>query len=1594
MAYGQIAAADVQATSDVAGVAQLLGKLGYDVSTPADQTAAGLGIAARVQHMIRTARRLTSPAQPPALEIYWFEVTALTADLRQAVVAAFRNKPARELLIMTTRDFGQLDFVLVQKSLAQAATGDSVAISHQLFSVERRHPARVHLRVINRMTNSAPDPFAQFDRIRDAFRLAEWSEDEFNNRNLFSDYFLKHRLPQKSLFPIWDTDFKPAFKEFSRLYHAAGDIRSLPEKPYLDKFILPLVAALGFSCTPPGKTDGQADYLLRPLQSSAKTPAIAGLLVYPWDRPLDRKDDIQNRAGADDVPGIRVVKVLEEHKLPWAIVTNGKDWRLYCAQAHSRATNYYEIDLPDKLEHDDLIAFRYFHLFFRADAFVATAGKPCFLDQLRDGSAAFAKELGDKLRQHIFDKVFPYLAQGFVEYRKHKFDEKTLAGDEFLAQTYDATLTLLYRLLFLLYAESLDLLPVHEPAYAQISLTRLKNEIANHAGSDSDAVESCLKARYTQSDTGLYDRLAGLVAIIDAGSKDHNVPTYNGGLFATSPDKSDPTREARAARFLHKYKVPDFFLARAIDLLARGEDSKSSELVFVDYKSLGVRQLGSVYEGLLMYHVIIPTDDWEKQFQRPGLRVALVPSNKERKSTGSFFTPPHIVKYIVTKTVGPLLDEKFAALEPKLRAAQREYHDQKKYEASRNLPPILRKAEEMVFQKHAGIVHELFDIKVLDMAVGSGHFAVETVDYITDRVLEFLAGFPWNPVQVFIDRRVRRPIIDSLEAQGIKINEDRLTDVNLIKRLVMKRCVYGVDINPMAVELAKVSVWLDSFTIGAPLSFMDHHFRCGNSLIGSSIEELKKLAAEKGGLWSIPMEPLERATKNMETIADLSDVTLTEVHKSAETYQKVLAGVKGYRVLLDCMTAEHFGVEGAANLVTEGADLDLERWDQTAPTLPAREKRWVNEATRISAERRFFHWDIDFPDVFFTTRRPPERRRFDAIVGNPPYDRLVESDLGPAVEIEKAYYRRQRRLSAATAKEMNLWRLFVAQAMYPGLLTGQCGMIVPMGLLADDAACDLRVYLLRNCHISHVEAFPQKDDPSRRVFEEAKLSTTIFIAEIKRGSGENVVQVRCHPGRDVEPDSPMYEELQQLFLEFEPHNCPIPRCSQTEWELAKRTALEARRAQGRLCCMHEVARHYEGEVPQKKPLGIFGCPQDGPVVLRGAHIARYVRQEARQGDELYLVLSRFLKGVEGKDESGRLSHVRSPRIAYQEAAPEDNYRRLIPALVPADQYVGHTLHYIPQAESKYALDTLLAIFASSFSEWFFDLVSSNNHVSQYKVHAFPVPKLGGGPTVRAKKAEIPMLLRAAGLVGHGDCTDVRELLAVAHDLLALLACDMRDISSAVLAAHDMLLERIRSLSDAPNLQEWSGATVLRDLDYLGWNGRYPVWKPDDATVADGRWYSNAVAPPLEGNGAGNIPWDLIARVYPSYPLPGIDEAAWEAAAWEEFCDLLRKNKTKIGNARIRADLTGLGAVANPTGPMKKLQETFLKYHREIRENRAKAAELDFLIDRIVFKLFDLTLDEQKLILSRVGPGRPLPPRRGRKGKAEPKADDGPGLFST
>ncbi|MCK4342439.1 MAG: Eco57I restriction-modification methylase domain-containing protein [Phycisphaerae bacterium] len=1411
------------------------------------------------------------------------------------------------------------------------------------------------------MANKAGDPYAQYDRIKDAFRLAEWSEDEFNNRNLFSDYFLKNRLPRKDLFPVFHQDVRPARRELSEVFNRADDTRNLKTDELEDKFVKPLAAALGFET--PKRVRGQdaADYLLEAKKNSAS--ANVALLVYPWDRSLDRKDD-RDQDRPEDVPGIRVVRALEHHGVSWAILTNGKDWRLYCAAAHSRASNYYEVDLPETLEREDLTAFRYYYLFFRAAAFIPVAplpddesGQPaCFLDHLRAGSAAFAKEVGDRLRDHIFKDVFPYLAQGFVDYRKKKHGEATRAGDPFLDEVYDATLTLLYRLLFLLYAESLDLLPVQVPAYRPVSLTRLKLEIAKAAGDETDAVEKRLKERFNQTDTTLYRRLGDLFRVIDEGSKDHNVPAYNGGLFETSPQRMDRSREAAAARFLKKHRVPDYFLARALDLLARSEDAKSDALVFVDYKSLGVRQLGNIYEGLLMYHVVIPRDDWEKGFQRKGLRVALVPSNKERKSSGSYFTPQHIVKYIVANTVGPLLTEKFEAIELKLRPIQREYQETREFERKRaekmrSQPRTDDAIAHSIAIKHEETVWDVFDLKVLDPAMGSGHFLVETVDFITDKVLDFLAGFPWNPVQVLIDQRIRRQIIESLDEQGVKINEDRLTDVNLIKRLVMKRCVYGVDLNPMAVELAKVSLWLDSFTLGAPLSFMDHHLKCGNSLIGATIDDLKK--ASEGWMYGIPMEPLERATRNMEDIADLTDATVAEVTKSAETYEKVVAGVEGYRALLDCLTAEHFGVKGASHLVTEGSDLDLEHWSKTVESLPGREQGWIKKATKVSRERQFFHWDIDFPDVFFTARREPELRAFDAVIGNPPYIFIIDVP----DECREYYAHRWKTVEY----RFDVYGIFVELAANVTPDGGRTGFIIPHTLLNNNSFAKLRALLLQECDELALIDFTVP------IFEEA--SNEPMLVFTRKGSYDREQPTKVLGARLADTDlspSVLRRLPSTVFAQLPGVPFVIPEDPLVGDVIQKCTA-----GRGRLGNFLEATQGLRTGDNQR-----FLRPRrlsrgNWRRAVGGQHVGRYEIESV----ELFVDYDRDALDAPRAEKFWAATD----KIVVQEVRNVHLQRRIVAALDNQKTIALNTTNAVILSPGcAYDVVAFLAVMNSSIASEFMRACFRDNHIATQYIYSIPCPDLGQpceGIDLGASQKTAPQRQDAASVLGRLG----RDLSNLGEERNSMFS-DLRD--------------GLQLATESKALHSWAGYARLDDLDYLGWQGRYASSRLDDEVAADGRWFKNGVAPPIDGTGPGDIPFDLIARVYPSYPLPGIDHESWEAGAWEELCDLLRKNKSKIGSDRIRADLTGRGAITHPTGPMRKLQETFFKYHRDIRENRAKAAEIDFLIDRIVFRLFDLTLDEQKLILSRVGPGRPLPPRRGRRKKSagKKKLDPTPTLF--
>ncbi len=765
----------------------------------------------------------------------------------------------------------------------------------------------------------------------------------FTNQNLFSTNYLENRLPETGLWKEADESATRILQAATATYH---DVRSLKlgpgEEANLEyRFIRPVFKALGFACdvqpvTRRGTRKKRPDYALFASEVDLKTAreekdnlqrffsqALTIAEAKYWDRPLNdmvNADTLDSRdATAQLVKYLDDVHYHSSGKILWGILTNGRLWRLFYYRAASRSGNFYQVDLQEIIRSGNVDACKYFSLFSARDAFIkdAQTGRS-WLEQHLDSSETYAKVIGEKLKDRIFDKIFERLAEGFLEYQR-KERGITTEDEGTLTDVFNGCLTLLYRLLFILYAEARELLPVgDEHRYYRKSLRKLQ----------LDVLDDLHRVRLDHMSRNAYDywaRLESLCRIIDKGDKALNVPTYNGGLFQSSAPDEDQSPEARAIRFIRDHKLADPFLAEAIEALTADDDpAEPGQHSFIDYSSLGVRHLGDIYEGLLEFHVrVAPVEMVEvrekgravwkslSEVKNPRHRrkhpgeVYIENSRHERRATGSYFTPHYIVEYIVKHAVGPVLEERLT----KVRTLLEEYEELQKKAHRQKAAGTAQIVRRELLDKEKEIFDTLFSLKVLDPAMGSGHFLVHTVDFIADRIIAFLAEYPENPVIRRVEEMRAQILEDVRDRQGVEIDEAKLTEVNLIKRMVMKRCIYGVDLNPMAVELAKLSLWLDSFTLGAPLSFLDHHLKCGNSLISARDVQAHLPPG------SVRRSEFLQAMRNLLQVAEITDATASEVEQSRQLYRDALTWLNPTKERVNVQIARHFiqiGNEGKA----------------------------------------------------------------------------------------------------------------------------------------------------------------------------------------------------------------------------------------------------------------------------------------------------------------------------------------------------------------------------------------------------------------------------------------------------------------------------------------------------------------------------------------------------------------------------------------------------------------------------------------------------------------------------------------------------------
>ncbi|MEW5873836.1 MAG: hypothetical protein AB1752_01480 [Candidatus Zixiibacteriota bacterium] len=697
----------------------------------------------------------------------------------------------------------------------------------------------------------------------------------------------------------------------------------------------------------------------------------------------------------------------QKRSLKWVIVARGSELRLYPTATdigvgrRGLANTYLQINTD--LLPDDRQAFLW--LVFSAEG-LSPAG--LLTTQLLEKSDRYAKDIGERLRDRIYTTVIPQLAMSIAQARKLRKPSK---AD--LDLTYQMAMLVLFRILFIAYAEDHDLLPYRtNESYRDRSLTHLARELKRIAAGE----------RGFDAGTTRWKEMVLLWDSIREGNDELGIPAYDGGLFDEDTENHQPGAELKKIELSNR----DFGVVLTNLLL---DPNTPEGLGPVDFRSLGVREFGTIYEGLLESELAsAETDlatDKQGSYKPAGDRDAVVVRKGDfylhnrsgaRKSSGSYYTKDFAVEHLLTQSLEPALDAH------------------------------LEKIATLAKTDPDSAARQLFEFYVADIAMGSGHFLVNAIDRMEKRFVAFLTDHKLPGVTTELDKladQIRKECKDHLDETWLEKNR-------LLRRLIARRCIYGVDLNPLAVELSRLSIWIHTFVPGLPLSFLDHNLVCGNSLVGiATFEEALEETIEQGANLGLFDDPAKRlmagAVEPIRELRSLSDTNVDDVKRAGRAHIKAQKALSGLTAFFDILTAARFDPElvekmraGAAGMLANLTKVDT-LFGHALHT----------QATKAMTDLPPFHFPVAFPEVFLR-----DEPGFDVIVGNPPWqEATIEENAFWArhfprlrgmrqsdQEVLKEQYRRERsdlvQLYQHEKSEAETLRRVLTSGPFPGMGTG------------------------------------------------------------------------------------------------------------------------------------------------------------------------------------------------------------------------------------------------------------------------------------------------------------------------------------------------------------------------------------------------------------------------------------------------------------------------------------------------------------------------------------------------------------------------------
>jgi hypothetical protein len=634
----------------------------------------------------------------------------------------------------------------------------------------------------------------------------------------------------------------------------------------------------------------------------------------------DSLDQKRQDSGPRMSPHALIQEYINLHEHLFAIVTNGLTIRLLRDSSRLIKLSFVEFDLERMFEEEH---FADFALLFRLIHCSRMPGKQAEgPESLIEGYHQDSLDSGSRIRDGLSKAVehsIRSMANGFLSHRDNTVLRQTIIDGDLLAKDfYQSQLRLIYRLLFLMVIEERDLIFTK-------STPRLKKDIYYKYYSVS-RLRKLSEKRY------LADKRYRDVWISLKNSFKLYETSFYGEKLDVQPLAGD-LFSANSIGYLSQCQLNNKVLLECLNNLSVFTNPDTHQKMRVNYASLNVEEFGSVYEGLLEYDPVLDVNGDKVEFR--------LVKGSGRSSSGSHYTPDELVQPLIKHSLSYIIEDKLKESNPE---------------------------------------KALLSITVCDVACGSGHFLLGAA------------------------RRI------ATELAKVRTSEDQPSPSAFREavRDVIRHCIYGVDLNPLAVELAKVALWLEAHNPGEPLNFLDHKIKCGDAIVGlAHLEELengianeafKKLSGDDDTARTLAKknkaekqtrqrsidfdkqvgEKIEDVNAAYAEFSKLPESTPEEITTKQKSYQKLSSGANWWRLktLADIQTAQFFipkTIENSERLITENSYRDL-----LSGSKPLQGSVALAKASAIAAEKHFFHWFLEFPEIFASGG-------FDSILGNPPY---------------------------------------------------------------------------------------------------------------------------------------------------------------------------------------------------------------------------------------------------------------------------------------------------------------------------------------------------------------------------------------------------------------------------------------------------------------------------------------------------------------------------------------------------------------------------------------------------------------------------------